>query len=111
MFHNLCDFIKDELKDLDKKVASGGKLSMPEIEYADKLSHIKKSLLTTEAMENPEDYYHDTRDYSARRDSRGRYAMYHDDMMAELRTLMDKAPNEQVRRKYRDFISEMEHME
>lgn len=42
MFHNLCDFIKDELKELDRKVASGGKLSMQEIEYADKLAHMKK---------------------------------------------------------------------
>ena len=42
MFHNLCDFIKDELKELDRKVASGGKLPMQEIEYADKLAHMKK---------------------------------------------------------------------
>lgn len=133
MFHNLCDFIKDELKELDRKVASGGKLSMQEIEYADKLAHMKKSILTVDAMENPEEYYSDgygnyneNRNYmnrgygargrgsNARRDSMGRYAdsrMYRDDdMMAELHELMEKAPNEQVKRKYREFISDMESM-
>jgi hypothetical protein len=121
MFHNLCDFIKDELKELDRKVASGGKLSMQEIEYADKLAHMKKSILTIDAMENPEEYYGDDRNYSnygargRRRDSMGRYStnvrMYRDDdMMGELRELMEKAPNEQVRRKYREFISDMESM-
>lgn len=132
MFHNLCDYIKDELKELDRKAASG-KLTGQEVEYADKLAHMKKSLLTVDAMENPDEYgyndnyngnynsnYSDRMGYgargrSARRDSRGRYMegsrVYRDDdMMGELRELMEKAPNEQVRRKYREFISEMESM-
>lgn len=132
MFHELCDYIKDELTEINRKAASG-KLSMQEIEYADKLAHMKKSLLTVDAMENPDEYgyndnyngnynsnYSDRMGYgargrSARRDSRGRYMegsrVYRDDdMMAELRELMEKAPNEQVRRKYREFISEMESM-
>ena len=98
---------------------------MPEVEYADKLAHIKKSLLTVDAMENPEEYLDDgynSRSYgargrgsNARRDSMGRYAtgsrMYRDDgMMAELHELMEKAPNEQVRRKYSEFISEIQNM-
>lgn len=127
MFHNLCDFIKDELKELDRKVASGGKLSMQEIEYADKLAHMKKSILTVDAMENPDEYLDDGnynsnypktytrgRGRNARRDSMGRYAdarMYRDDgMMDELHGLMEKAPNEQVRRKYSEFISEIQNM-
>jgi hypothetical protein len=151
MFDNLCAFIKDELKEMDRKVASEGKLSGQEIEYADRLSHIKKSLLTVDAMENPgeyrgsgvvaggytrrnyndgyEDGYNDgyeRRGYSddgysrgrgsgARRDSMGRYAepgSYHasDDMMMELERLKDMAPNEQVRRRYQDFMKEMKNM-
>lgn len=132
MFHNLCDFIKDEMTALDRKAASG-KLSMPEIEYADKLAHIKKSILTVDAMENPEEYgYNDSgynarsynmgygargRGSNARRDSMGRYAAssrsYRDDesgMMSELRELMESAPNDHVRRKFEKFISEMETM-
>lgn len=56
----------------------------------------------------------------ARRDSMGRYADgYPDDyqeyrsgkdMMGELHKLMKMAPNEEVKRKYGNFISEMEHM-
>lgn len=133
MFHNLCDFIKDELKEMDRKVASGGKLSGQEIEYADKLAHMKKSLLTVDAMENPEDYgYNDDgyntgyntsmrsygargRGRNARRDSMGRYAdgsrvYYDDNMMDELHELMNKAPNDQVRQKYREFISEIQRL-
>ncbi len=128
MFHNLCDFIKDELKELDRKAANG-KLSGQEIEYADKLAHMKKSILTVEAMENPEEYWDDNTNYNsdysraysargrgrnARRDSMGRYAasrMYRDDaMLAELHDLMDKAPNEKVKRKYSEFISEVQDM-
>lgn len=132
MFHELCDYIKDELTEINRKAASG-KLSMQEIEYADKLAHMKKSLLTVDAMENPDEYgyndnyngnynsnYSDRMGYgargrSARRDSRGRYMegsrVYRDDdMMGELRELMEKAPNEQIRRKYREFISDMESM-
>ena len=31
MYHNLCDFMKNELKELDRKAASEGKLSMQEL--------------------------------------------------------------------------------
>lgn len=132
MFHNLCDFIKDELKELDRKVASGGKLSMNEIEYGDKLAHFKKSMLTVDAMENPEEYgYNDSgynarsynmsygargRGSNARRDSMGRYMgsrSYRDNesgMIGELKELMENAPNDHVRRKFEQFISEMESM-
>lgn len=125
MFHDLCDFIKDELKELDRKVASGGNLSMTELEYADKLAHLKKSLLTVDAMENPDDYgYNDaypvhsygSRNSYARRDSRGRYADmrggYRDDsgFIAELRELKEKAPNERVRKKFESFISDVDMM-
>lgn len=135
MFNNLCDFIKDELKELDRKVASGGKLSMNEIEYGDKLAHFKKSILTVDAMENPEEYgYNDDGNYNdnysrmrsygargrnARRDSRGRYMdnmggsrmMYRDgDMMDELHELMNSAPNEHIKRKYKEFIADLESM-
>lgn len=154
MFHNLCDFIKEELRELDRKVASGSGLSMSEVEYADKLSHMKKSILAVEAMENPEEYgyndggynrgynegyndgYSDSssgygnysegnsgsgygargRGRNARRDSMSRYAtgsrMYRDDkdMMTELQELMNKAPNEQVKQKYQQFISEVKNM-
>ena len=125
MYHNICDFIKDELKELDRKIGAGSALSKQELEYADLLAHMKKSLLTVDAMENPEDYGHyNDGDYStgsygagrgsyARRDSRGRYMAsrsYRDggDMKDEIYELMDKAPNERVRRKLEELMSEMD---
>ena len=127
MFHNICDFIKDELKELDRKVAAGSRLSTQELEYADLLAHMKKSLLTVDAMENPEDYgghYGDDgrgssymagrgRSTGARRDSQGRYMAsrsYMDggDMRDDIYDLMNKAPNDKVRRKLEDLLSEMD---
>lgn len=54
----------------------------------------------------------------ARRDSMGRYAeepryndsYQHDSMIEELHSLMEKAPNEQVKRKYSDFLNEIKGM-
>lgn len=53
----------------------------------------------------------------ARRDSMGRYAdepryndYGHDNMMGELKSLMEKAPNEQIRRRYSEFMSEIQGM-
>lgn len=56
MFDNLCEFIKTELSEIDRK-AKSGKVTVPELEYADTLAHLKKSLLTSEAMEESEGGY------------------------------------------------------
>ena len=45
----LIDYVCDELETLEKK-AEKGNLSMSEIEYADKLAHLKKNLLKGEEM-------------------------------------------------------------
>lgn len=110
MHEYLCDYIKTELSELDRK-AKSGKLSTAELEYADTLAHLKKSLLTADAMEEsdggysgrymmPRYAYDDGRSYAdgmmngdgrsyagrrnARRDSMGRYSRdgysYHDSM-------------------------------
>ena len=49
MFENLCDFIKSELSEIDRK-AKSGKVSSAELEYADTLAHLKKNLLKSEEM-------------------------------------------------------------
>lgn len=115
----LCEYVDAELGEIERKT-NGGKLSMAELEYADKLAHLKKSLLTNKAMEKSNSYG----DYDAR-DGRGRYrdsnynverigrrGGYRDDgdMMDELRDMMEYAPNEQTRRKIRDFMSELKTM-
>lgn len=123
MFHNICDYIKDELREVDRKVGSGSTLNSQDLQYIDMLSHIKKSLVTIDAMENPEDYGYGDSDYSrgrygrgryGKRDSQGRYmaSMSYrdgDSMKEEIYELMDKAPNERVRHKLEEIMSEMDH--
>ena len=132
--HRLCEYIDKELMEMERGVADGKRLSASELEYADKLAHLKKSLLTNEAMEEAYDdgysrHYDDGRrmrddGYSyagcgrtARRDSMGRYSRggysyddAKDDMMKELREIKSKAPDERTKQKIEHFISEMESM-
>ena len=135
--HKLIEYVCDELKDLEKKVETGQQLSMAEVEYGDKLAHFKKNLLKGEEMME-EDGYSNTGDYSnrgynyryddgmtrysrargrmnARRDSmgrysRGRYSMADDEMMSELRELMQDAPDERTRKEFQTFIDKLERM-
>ena len=132
----LIDFLCSEIDDLERKLGNEGKLSMSEIEYADKLAHLKKNLLKGEEM--MDDGYSNTGDYSnrgynyryddgmtrysrargrtnARRDSmgrysRGRYSMADDEMMSELRELMQDAPDERTRKEFQTFIDKLERM-
>lgn len=74
----ILDYICEEIAEIEEKIRKDGKLSMSEIEYLDKLEHIKKDRLTSEAMEDS-GYSNDgyDRGYSGRRyanrDSMGRY--------------------------------------
>lgn len=132
--HKLCEYIDSELMEMERGVASGKRLSAAELEYADKLAHLKKSILTNEAMEEAYDdgysrhyddgrrmrndgYSYAGRGRAARRDSMGRYSRggysyddAKDDMMKELREIKAKAPDDRTRQKIEHFISEMESM-
>lgn len=46
----ILDYICDEIDEIEQKIQKEGKLSMAEVEYLDKLEHIKKDVLTSEAM-------------------------------------------------------------
>lgn len=143
--HKLFKYACDELEELERK-AEKGKLSMAEVEYADKLAHLKKNILRADELMDEGysgDSYHDGsydgmiyngsyegrsmargRGTNARRDSRGRYssdgsytrysrrgyAMDGNDIVQELRSLMDDAPDERTRQKLQRFVSEMEQM-
>ena len=96
--HKLMEYICDELEELERKAEKENKLSMAEIEYADKLAHIKKSLLSADEMWEDSEYsmamdgsyaqggrggrsnamsrrsYARGRGRNARRDSMGRYS-------------------------------------
>lgn len=124
-------------KKVDK---SGGTLSGDDISYIDKLTHSIKSIKTTMAMieaEGEGSYaggsyadgyggsYNNNGSYgrmsyargrggNARRDSMGRYSSrgYSRDqeMISELRELMEDAPDERTRQEFQRFISKIEQM-
>ena len=128
--HELMNYVCDELEELDKK-AKGGKLTMSEIDYADKLAHLKKNLLRAEELSDEgysADGYYPGRVYSyargsnVKRDSRGRYSsdadykhmrdgysMEDDSIVQELKDIMHRAPDHK-RQKIQRLISEMEQM-
>lgn len=127
---NLCEYIDEELMELDKK-AKNGKLSAGDIEMGDKLAHFKKSLLTNEAMEDSysnesgmrrgysRDYsmndYSGRRDYSRddysnarRRDSMGRYSREGDDVVHSMRELMNRTSDPRAKDAIRQAVSDIE---
>jgi hypothetical protein len=118
--HKLCNYIKDELMDLEMKVGRGEKLSAGEVEYGDKLAHFKKCLLTVEAMEDgySKDNWNRGRSFEGRsndwnysearnRDSMGRYSR--DGFMDQLMSMRESAPNEKSRRAIEKMINELEN--
>ena len=78
--HKLIDYVCDEMEELERKAEKGGKLSMSELQYADTLAHLKKNILTADAMMGEDEYsntdgsYARGRGSNARRDSMGRYS-------------------------------------
>lgn len=136
--HKLMEYVCDELDALERKADKDGKLSMAEIEYADKLAHIKKSLLTADELWEDSEYsnatdgrggrimrggsyrYDDGRSYArgrnVRRDAMGRYSREGgysygaDDMVRELRELMQDAPDDRTRQEFERFIRKIEQM-
>ena len=129
--HELKEKLMKELEEYD-----GKKLSMGELDTIDKLTHTIKNLC--KIIESSEEYsgngsyrmsyeggssYDDGgsyrgRSYSmrrgrgpgARRDSMGRYSSDNQEMVSQLQTLMEDAPDEQTRMEFQKFIQKMEQM-
>ena len=127
----LMDYVCSEMKELERKAEKDGKLSMAEMQYLDTLAHAKKNLMKGEEMSEegysgmmyPRYYGDDRMDgrsyargrgRNARRDSMGRYSrgysMAADDMVEELRDLMEDAPDEKTRMEFEKFIRKVESM-
>lgn len=131
-YEKLKGMLCDELEQITRK----GELTAGSLDTVDKLTHAIKSVATIMAMEDEYgdgysradgDHMTSGRRYSyvgrgrgrnARRDSMGRYSNRggysyddaKDDMMKELRELMDDAPDEQTKKEFQRFISKMESM-
>ena len=117
--HELCDTLSEELAEANEKIRSaGGKMSAGDLETIDKLTHALKSIKTT--MDMMDGGYSREGRYSgrysgarnARRNSMGRYSRYSrdNDMIAELRELMDGAKDDRTRQEFQKFIDKMEQM-
>ena len=133
----LYDYICEELMDLERKADKDGKLTMSEVQYMDTLLHAKKNLLKAEEMADSMEgnysmrggdggSYARGRGRNAKRDSMGRYSRERDgrysrysregnysmagDMVDDLRTMMENAPDERTRMDFEKMISKMENM-
>lgn len=133
--HKLIEYIDDTMREYEDKVARGGELSSKDVECLKDLAKTKMAILTNEAMEDSEGSYSErySRDgepdgrtshgrmyypryYSyAKRDGRGRYSRdgysYADaksDMIAELKELARKAPDDKTKQEIEHFANEME---
>lgn len=137
--HKIIEYVCDELEALEKKAAKGS-MTMSEIEYASKLAGLKKNLLKGDMLydEVMEDGYSERmmdggvsyargggqtnrgsyargRGRNARRDSMGRYSSEGyfrsaDDMVEQLRDLMEEAPDDNTRREIEKLVRKMESM-
>lgn len=135
--HKLCEFIDNELDELEEKVKREGSLSRAEIEDGKNLAKFKMALLTNDRMEQDggesgyypymggyrsyEDGMSDSRrgrSGARRRDAIGRYSRENrgysrtdarEDMIEDLRELMNEAPDEATKKHYQKFIRELEN--
>lgn len=132
----LCETVGQKITEANDKIRmSNGDLTGGDIDYVDKLTHTLKSIKTTMAMMDSEGYSHDGymggnssryypgnysgargRGNNARRDSMGRYSRNrgrysgNDDMVEQLRELMEDAPDDRTRQEFQRFISKVENM-
>lgn len=143
--HKLIEYICDELEKVEQQ-AETGKLSMSDLEYADKLAHLKKNLLRADELMD-KGYSGDVRRYpfsyrggyddgsrpydggrsydnrgrgsQANRDSRGRYSsryirddysMNTDEIVHDLRSLINMAPDERMRQELQRITTKVEQM-
>lgn len=119
--HKLMNYICDELTELERKADKGGKLTMAETQYADTLAHLKKNLLKADEMWNESEYSNMGESYARGRRRANQYGSYdmerHDysrdgseEMVHELRRLMNEAPDEGTRMEFQKFIQKIERM-
>jgi len=121
---DLCEIISEKISEATGKI--GDNLTGGDVEYLDKLTHMLKSIKTTMAMMDSESgnysydngyngrsgrrYYSGARGRSART---GRYVSRRsgdDEMMSELRGLMEDAPDDRTRQEFQKFIQKIEQM-
>ena len=121
--HKLYEYACEELEELEKKAGEKG-LSAAELEYADKLTELKKNILKIDMLED-EGYSAEYRDDMMRypymshargrkRDAMGRYSSMrggysraNDEIIEQLEDMLHTAPNEHTRMELKKLIDKM----
>lgn len=129
--HAIIDYLDRELEEIEHSIERGEELSSKELECLKNLAKTKMAILTNEAMEDERYGYSNRgvdRSYGrgmsyargrgryAKRDSMGRYssergysyAEAKEDMVAELKELARKAPDDKTKQEIEHFANEME---
>lgn len=111
--HKIYD-VKEKLIDELEEYSDKSKLSRDDVESIKYLSsaidHICNILEDAEEYSGNmggRSYRYDGRSYARRRDARGRYSSAEDDFMREMKSLMAEAPNDHIRQKMQNIMSEM----
>lgn len=97
----LKQMLMEELEGYGRK----GELTTGSLDVIDKLSHTVKNLCK---IIEEGDYSNEYRDGYSRR--RVRYSRAAENMVSELRNLMNDAPNEETRSEFRRLINKIENM-
>lgn len=128
-YHDLKDMLCRELDEITRK----GELTAGSLDTVDKLTHSIKSIETIIAMNEAQDgesgyyphmggyrSYDGMRSGARRRDAMGRYSREYrrngysrddarDEMIADLKELMQNAPDEHTKKRFQGFIRELEN--
>lgn len=123
---DMCEIVGNEVSSAKSKLEkAGGKLNGDDVSYIDKLTHSLKSIKSTLSMMDNSDYsnigygytsrtmptYYGN-SYARRRDRMGRYSSGYsrtDDMVSQLRAMMEDAPNEMTRQDIQRLVTKLEN--
>lgn len=112
--HELYNYACDELMELEHKAGEKG-LTASEIDYAGKLTDLKKDILKIEKLED-EGYSADydmphRMSHRRRRDDMGRYSSRYSrsksDIVEQLEDMVETAPDEHTRTELKNLIAKM----
>ena len=111
--HETCETLSRELGEANKKIErAGGKMSSGDLEYLDRLTHAIKYYMPARMYGSSyRDSYRDGDSY--RRDSMGRYSSrrsYDSGLADELHEIMERTPDESVKRDIKRAIDKIERM-
>ena len=126
----MCQTLGEKISEANEKIrTASGDLTGGDLSYIDSLTHALKSIKTIMAMMDADGHSYDSgysygrmypnnytrgRGYNARRDSRGRYSRGYsrgdnDDLVEQLRSLAEDAPDDRTRQDIHKLVSKLEN--